>query len=489
MAWLTKSRFMAGLQCRKRLWFEVNQPLTEPFVPTVPMLQGRAFDLIVQTMKPGVVISREAGMPAAITETRRVMASGGVPVLYQAAFRAGDLAVITDILRAQETGFALVEVKASTSVKPEHIADATFQAAVLRAAKIPVESVSIGYVNNSFVLRETGNYAGLLKEEEQTAAVTALLPEVAEQAAEYLGVMAAHEVPDIAMGAQCFAPYECPFVGRCTREAGEGPEFPVELLPRGGKVAAALRAAGYQDLRQVPSELLDNETHRRVHGATVSGVAYFDGAVGQSLGASGYPKAYLDFETMAFAVPEVIGTSPYQQWPFQYSLHVEAADGSVRHVNYLEVDGFGDFERIAAALVAAVPASGPVHVYNASLEAGVLTRLAERLPAYRHKLEGILARIVDLLPLTRAAYYHPLMKGSWSIKAVLPTIDATLSYGNLGTIAEGDAAQGAFLELRDLKTSAARRAELEAGLKRYCERDTWGMVVLRRFLCGEGLAT
>lgn len=166
MAWLAKSRFMAGLQCRKRLWFEVNQPLTEPFVATVPMLLGRMFDVTVQSMAPGVVISREAGMPAAIAETKRAwqsfIAGGSAGVLYQAAFRAGDLAVITDILRVAESGCALVEVKASTSVKPEHVVDAAFQAAVLRAAKIPVDSVSIGHVDNSFVLRKVGEYGGLV---------------------------------------------------------------------------------------------------------------------------------------------------------------------------------------------------------------------------------------------------------------------------------------------------------------------------------------
>ncbi len=486
---------MAGLQCRKRLWFEVNQPLTAPLVATVPMLLGRAFDVAVQKLAPGVVISREAGMPSAIAETKRVWpsfmadgrAGGGSSVLYQAAFRAGDLAVITDILRRDGAGCGLVEVKASTSVKPEHVVDAAFQAAVLRAAKIPVESVSVGNVDNTFVLTRVGEYAGLLKEEDITAAVEARLPEVVEQAAEYLGVMAEHEVPEIDMGPQCFAPYECPFVARCSREAGEGPEYPVDILPRGGKVAAALRAAGYEDLRQVPVSLLDNAVHRKVHAVTVSGVAYLDAVAASSLAALGWPKAYLDFETMGFAVPEVVGTRAYQQWPFQFSLHIEESDGSVRHVEWLDVGAFGDFERIAVALVEAVPASGPVFVYNASLEAGVLGRLAERLPTFREPLEGMLARIVDLLPVTREAYYHPMMKGSWSIKAVLPTIDAALSYENLQGVAEGEAAQLAFLEIRDAKTSGGRRKELEEGLKRYCERDTWGMVVLRRFLSGESV--
>ena len=155
-------------------------------------------------------------------------------------------------------------------------------------------------------------------------------------------------------------------------------------------------------------------------------------------------------------------------------------------MEFLETEAFGDFERLAEALLAALPDTGPVFVYNATLESGVITRLADRYPTLRDELLGVLSRIVDLLPLTREGYYHRDMKGSWSIKNVLPTIDPALAYENLGEIAEGDVAQLKYVELRDPKTKAARRKELEEGLKAYCARDTWGLVVLRRFLAGEG---
>jgi hypothetical protein len=141
---------------------------------------------------------------------------------------------------------------------------------------------------------------------------------------------------------------------------------------------------------------------------------------------------------------------------------------------------------LAQALLQSLPDSGPIFAYNAPFERGVLARMAERLPALAGGLSGLAGRLVDLLPITRAAYYHRDMKGSWSIKAVLPTIDPALSYEGLGEIAASDAAQMAFMTVRNPQTPLARRKELEEGLKRYCERDTWGMVVLRRFLSGNG---
>src|SRR5580698_2312472 len=190
MAWLTKSRFLSGLQCHKRLWFEVHQPLEESSEPGVPILQGRAFDEAVQALKPGVVISRERGMPAAIAQTKRILARGGDAVLYQPAFRAARLAVIADVLRKGGAEYDLVEVKASTQVKEGHLPDAAFQTLVLQRAKIPVGRVFLGHVNNQFRLERAGDYDGLLKEVDITDSVRGTMRETAEKAVEFLEVMA-----------------------------------------------------------------------------------------------------------------------------------------------------------------------------------------------------------------------------------------------------------------------------------------------------------
>jgi hypothetical protein len=113
--------------------------------------------------------------------------------------------------------------------------------------------------------------------------------------------------------------------------------------------------------------------------------------------------------------------------------------------------------------------------------------LAELVPAHAAALQAIEERLVDLLPVARAAYYHRDMQRSWSIKSVVPTIDAALGYEHLGEVREGDGAQKAFLELRDPEIEPERAAALKEALLRYCKHDTWVMVALRRFLCGEGL--
>ncbi len=401
---------------------------------------------------------------------------------YQGAFREGSLAAVVDILRAKDRAFELVEVKASTSVKDEHLPDVGFQTLVLEQARIPVVRVHIGYVNNQFVLRERDDYAGLLVEADVTEHVRAMLPAIGQQAAASIDVIALPSAPDVPMGGHCEAPYPCPFMDRCAGECAEGPKFPLSILPRGGKLVAELASDGYEDLRDVPAERLKSKDHRRVHAATVSGRAAFDVTATAELRNLAPPFAYLDFETMTSAVPEIIGTRPYEQCPFQWSIHVEAADGTLSHAEYLAIDNFTDVEALASALLAALPESGPVFVYNRSLEQGVLQLLDRLVPARARELRAVVDRLVDLLPITRAAYYHPDMLGSWSIKKVLPTIDSSLGYDAL-EVQEGGAAQLAYLEFRSPATTLERREELAKGLLKYCERDTYAMVVLRRFLC------
>jgi hypothetical protein len=485
MAWLTKSRFLSGLQCHKRLWFEIHEPNEESFEPGMPILQGRAFDEVVQELQPGVVISRAAGLPAAIAETKRVLGRTTNPAstLYQPTFKAGDLAVVVDVLRRRGAEFDLTEVKATTQVKETHLADAAFQVLVLQRAKIPVGRVFLGLVNNQFVLRRVGDYDGLLMEEDVTDAVRGYLPEAAVRALEFQEVMASASMPAIDVGAHCTSPYECPFLARCT--AGqEVAEFPVEVLPRGGNVAETLVAEGYRDLRDVPAARLTNEMHRRVFDATCSGLAFFDFAATADLRTLPSPFAYLDFETISYSVPEIIGTRPYEQLPFQWSVHVEFGPDDVRHAEYLAIENFGDFAALTGELIAALPAAGPVFAYNASFEERVLVRLAELVPVRAAALLQIAGRLIDLLPVTRDAYYHRDMRGSWSIKSVMPTIDASLGYERLGEVQEGDGAQRAFLALRSGTLAREKAEALRAALIKYCRHDTWVMVVLRRFLCG-----
>jgi len=487
MSWLTKSLFLAGLQCPKRLWFEVHEPLEEggdgEATDSMALVNGRIFDRLVQDLLPGVVVSRDGGVSDAIAQTRRLFSADAPEVVHQAAFKAGDLAVVADVVRRRGRGYVLVEIKVAGEIKQEHLSDVAFQALVLRGARVRLSRCYLGHINKKFRLKRRGDYRGLLIEEDVSGQVRKLLPAIAKAVAASVRVLREPSAPDVSMGAHCEDPRPCPFMERCAGACPPPSQYPLSILPRGGRIVQELLDEGFTDLRTVPAERLRNAVHIRVHAASVSGVAHFQADAVREVRKLTPPFAYLDFETLNLAVPEVVGTRPYEQWPFQWSLHVEAADGSLAHHDFL-AEEFGDFEALTEELLTVLPKRGPIFVYNLSLEAGVLERLAKHLPKRAKTLRAVVARLVDLWPITKAAYYHPEMRGSWSLKAVAPTLDPQLAYEGLEEVAEGGAAQLAYLEFRDPATSAERRSELKERLRLYCARDTDALVVLRRFLCG-----
>ena len=141
-----------------------------------------------------------------------------------------------------------------------------------------------------------------------------------------------------------------------------------------------------------------------------------------------YPRYYLDFETITFTAPIWVGTRPYQQIPFQWSCHVESHTGKLKHHEWL-ADGQQDPRRaFVESLIETIGPRGTSLAYNASFERKRLEELASAFPEYEATLLSLMERIVDLLGIARDYYYHPDMRGSWSIKAVLPTIAPELDY-------------------------------------------------------------
>ena len=117
-----------------------------------------------------------------------------------------------------------------------------------------------------------------------------------------------------------------------------------------------------------------------------------------------------------------------------------------------------------------------------SYEKTVITGLVELFPDLAEALNDVIDRLVDLHPIAKKHYYHPNMLGSWSIKAVLPAMVPKMSYAGLEGISEGTGAADGFLEAINPNTDAARKAELEEQIFRYCKFDTEAMVEIVRQL-------
>ncbi|SCC93597.1 conserved hypothetical protein [Thiomonas sp. X19] len=476
---LSKSRITSNRQCPKRLWLTVNRrDLLDDTATKAAMETGHKVGAIAQSLVPDGVLIDIKDLRIALHQTTLALAAKPRRPIFEATVQHAGVLVQADVLIPQGRRWRMVEVKSSARVKDNQVEDAAIQSWVFRQAGVPLCGEGIAHINTAFVYPGGDNYDGLLIEQHQSDAVAALQPQVPQWIDAARKTLSMKREPKIEPGAQCTDPFPCPFQAHCILPQ-EG--YPVHILPHGGKLVAQLQAEGYADLRDVPQARLTNPRHVRVWAATRSGKPYIDASLRETLRALPYPRIYIDFETLNPAIPLWAGTRPYQQVPFQWSCHIQQADGSVEHQAFLAEGHDDPRPKFIRTLLDAVGKTGPVLVWNQTFEKSRLRELAEMYPQLATKIQKLIGRMVDLWPLVREHYYHPDMRGSWSIKDVLPTIAPDLAYDDL-EVAGGMMAQEAFRHILSQKIDADQRESKRKSLLAYCERDTLAMVRVVEFL-------
>jgi len=479
--YLSKSKIISGNQCLKRLYLEVNKPEVSEVSGALEQqfASGHKVGAAAQALWPkGHLIAHDKDLAEALKETKQIISANAKTTLFEATFEADGVLVRNDILEYAAKGSRLVEVKASTSLKDYHLLDVAVQAWVLQKAGVKLKRIELAHINNKFVYQGDGDYAGLFTFVDVADDIQEHLRTVPDLVERLRNMLKGSE-PKIGIGPHCHDPYECPFLGYCTPPQSD---YPVSLLSGRREAVAALIAEGYQDLREVPEGRLTDAKHQRIWRVTKAGKPELLTGARKILDELPYPRYYMDFETVNLAVPIWKDTRPYERLPFQWSCEVEAADGILEHHEFLDTSGNAPMQDFSRTLLDCMGKKGPIFVYNASFEKSVLAALAKRFSRYAKGLNGLIDRIVDLLPITRDHYYHPDMHGSWSIKAVLPTIAHHLDYGNLGEVQDSSGAPAAYIEILDEATPHERRKLLIVDLRRYCERDTVAMVELANFI-------
>ncbi len=476
---------MAYRQCHKRLWLEVHRKeLRDDSGSEMAFAIGYEVgdvsqDIYNEEGNAVLIDIEELGFSKAFAESAKHLQDGS-RIVFEAGMQAAGALAFADVMIPEKTdegvSWRMVEVKASTSVKEIYHDDIAVQNFVAESAGIKLSSISLAHVDNQFVYQGDGDYKGLLYEVDLTDDARSRRDEVAGWLDDAQTVVKMTAEPEVETGDHCSQPYDCPFIGHCNRDEEEV-RFPLSSLPnfRNPKKANII-AQGIEDLREVPNEYL-SAPQLRVKDQSLLGEAYFDqeGAT-NALANLGYPAFFLDFETVMLAVPIWKGTRPYQQIPFQYSLHHLYESDETQHEAFLDLSGSDPSGSLASSLIKACGSTGPVFVYNAGFEKRVMRELAERFPEYADGLTAIIERVVDLLPVARNHYYHPDQHGSWSLKAVLPAICPDLSYGDLDGVSDGGMAVEAYKEILLPGTTDVRKQEIEEQLLTYCELDTLALV-------------
>lgn len=474
---LSKSRFCAGLQCLKQLWWRVHEP-DAPELKADARLQavfdrGHEVGLRAQGEFPGgTLIGHEYWEVAEKVADTKAALAAKAPAIFEAAFVAEDVFVAVDVLERRRKGHAIVEVKSTLSVKEAHIPDVAIQLWVLRANGLDVPRADLMHLNRECRFPRLSE---LFVREDVTKEAEAFLPSIPGHLARMKAAVAG-KLPVVETGPHCTDPYECPFLARCWPKV---PKHHVTTLYYARKLVERLLARGIESIRDIPADTKLTPAQARQVRAVKGREVVVEPELAGALALLEPPIAYLDFETVAPAVPAWRGCGPYMAVPVQMSVHVVGARGATKHQEWL-ADGPSDPRpAMAEAVVRACAGAATVVAYNAPFEKRCLEHLAEHVPARRKPLLAVAGKLVDLLPIVRDHVYHPDFGGSFSMKAVGPALVPELSYDDL-EIGEGETASNVLLGLLlgDGALGAAERRRLRKQLLAYCEQDTLAMVRL-----------
>jgi hypothetical protein len=481
---LSKSKYLVGEQCPKRLWLETHRrDLLAPPSPARERVfsQGHEVGRIARERFPGGILIAEDPLKwkAARAETATAIARGE-RILFEPFFFHDDTVARADVLSKNEDGsFDIYEVKSNTGPKPEHVLDLAVQTYVYEGSGLAVNRALLMHLNSDC---RYPDFSDLFTVVDLTESVRKHLPEVPGNLAALKAVLNEEVEPEMRLGSRCVKPYECPFRDYCDK-LWKLPNPSIFDIPHlAAEKRDALLDRGILSLESIPADAYLGPQGERFLRLYRSGTKEIDiEGIRAWLSGLAFPIHFLDFETDAPAIPRLEGLGPFGTIPFQFSLHILHKDGSLEEApGFLHQDPSDPRPSIARALTTQIEPSGCIVAYNAAFEKSVIGKLAERLPELANPLARLQGRFADLLDVFRKHYFDPAFKGSNSIKRILPVLCPELGYDELA-VGNGEDAQVAWSELISTE-DPERKASLVSALRTYCGLDTLAMLNIYEYL-------
>lgn len=469
---LTKSRYLYGLQCSTLLWLSVHAPEKIPKAEIADLHrieQGREVGDFAKKLFPEGVSISYADFDQNLLNTKKLISQR--KVFFEGGILEGSLYSRADILvPSGNQEWDILEVKSSTSAKEEHIHDVSYQRFVYEKSGLKIRKCFVVHVNRDFVKNGDIDPQLFFLKQDITSEVNEVSKGIEKRISFMLDILNSQSKPISRF--PCESPKNCPVCDECWEVL---PKENVFSLYRGGKKCSELYSKGIKLLKEIPAGEKLSEPQKIQVLCSKSGMPNIKKeGISAFLQLLKEPSHFLDFETYSLAIPRYDGMKPYQQIPFQFSLHT-TKDGSVNHQSYLADSSIDPRKEFIERLNAALGKEGSVVVYNQSFEQTRLKELSRFFPEFEAEIKSILPRFVDLLkPFRNFDYYNPSQEGSASIKKVLPALTGK-SYGEL-EVANGASASTLFYNTTLGKLSKEETNKIREDLVKYCTLDTEGMI-------------
>lgn len=487
MTKISKSNFVSGIQCVKKLYFDIHKKDLKPEISEQKKLlftTGHEIGELAQRAFPnGKDASPENyyDFSQSIQDTKDWI-DLGVKTIYEAAFSTSGVLVALDILHHTGNERWAIEVKSSTKVKEAHLTDASLQYWAMSKSGFKPDKFFLMHINNAYIKQGDINPNEIFTYADITNQVIEKQVWVEENLDIFKNILSAEDEPVVKIGKHCSTPYECEYKYHCWKDI---PEQSVFSLYRPKGLDWELYERGIYKIIDIPENVPLNHIQTLQVNCLKKKGNYIDKtSISELLKSWKFPLYFFDFETISSALPVLDGTIPYQQVPFQYSLHILQQFGAeYSHKEFLAdpkdfIDNSIDpRKKLIEQMKIDFGNTGSIVAYNASFEINRLKELSLAFPEEQTFIEGIVGRFVDLLiPFSKGWYYNPEMGDSASMKSVLPAIAPEYSYKDL-EISNGVDASNTFLSMINEKF-IGDEVKAQESLKKYCKRDTYGMVLI-----------
>jgi len=482
---LSKSLYLKGLGCSKALWLKKYKPneLTPPDASALAVFKtgNEVGELACDLFPGGNKITYESSSMDEKIQLTKEWIEAGVENIYEATFRNDDVLVMVDILRNLGDGkVEIYEVKSSASVKDVYLDDASIQHHVLESLGYEVSDTYIVHIDSKYVRGDDLNIDEFLTIVNVSNDVKERKADIPKNIEALKRTLSSKTEPDVDIGLHCLKPYSCDAIDYCWHRQCKIPEYSIfnlanlnadkkfalyhEGVTTFNDIADPSKFSSAQQL-QISAELTNQETINQA-------------AIKKFVDNLSYPIYHLDFETFHPSIPRWKNTSPFEQIPYQYSIHIEDEHGKLEHKEFLEAGGPDPRYELAKRLIEDIPMDATVLAYNMGFEKGVIKNRAQSFSDLSQHLMNIHDNIQDLMkPFQKKDYYTAAMKGSYSIKAVLPALvpEMETAYEELKTVHNGGDATLAYDSLISNNNDEPTQA-LKEGLLEYCKLDTLAMV-------------
>lgn len=476
---LSKSKYCRAIQCNKMLWLEKNKPEEKGEMDNQAVLDNgtKVGELAKGIFGKHTNIEYDENLDKMIYDTKEALKESS-NIITEASFKYKNNFCSIDILKVNGNSVEIYEVKSSTEIKDIYLDDISYQFYILNKLEYKVTKASIIYINNQYIRHGELNLSEFFNSEDVTDIVQEKQKEIESKIKEINEYMKQEAEPKQEIGMQCFKPYQCQFWKYCTKHLPEHNVFQIRKMHK--DKALKFYYEGKTNFKDLLEENMNWKFKQQIEFEEFNYEPHIDKQkIREFMKNLYYPIYFLDFETMQTAIPEFDNSKPYQQIPFQYSLHyITKEDGELLHKEFLAESGMDPRRKLAEQLVKDIPKDVCVTAYNMMFEKGRIKELAEIFPDLSEHLMNIHNHIQDLMiPFSERMYYCKDMQGSYSIKYVLPALfpnDPELNYHNLPLIHNGGEAMNIFPKIKDMSKEEQKKARY--GLLKYCELDTYAMV-------------